>query len=204
VITRLTGLLLEADLTEIVVDVNGVGYAVTVPMSTYDRLPNLEQKLVLFTHMHVREDAMQLFGFASREERQLFRLLITVSGVGPRLALNVLSCMSVSAFCATVAAADTKALGKISGVGKRMAERLAVELREKVSGLDPAASLGGQAATSAGSLTQEAQDAIGALETLGFKAETARKTIQKLIQDAPSQAPKAETLIRKALQQLNS
>jgi Holliday junction DNA helicase RuvA len=196
--------LLEADLTEIVVDVNGVGYAVTVPMSTYDRLPNLEQKLVLFTHMHVREDAMQLFGFASREERQLFRLLITVSGVGPRLALNVLSCMSVSAFCATVAAADTKALGKISGVGKRMAERLAVELREKVSVLDPAASLGGPAAASAGSLTQEAQDAIGALETLGFKAETARKTIQKLIQDDPAQSPKAESLIRKALQQLNS
>jgi Holliday junction DNA helicase RuvA len=143
---------------------------------------------------------MQLYGFATDKERQLFRLLITVSGVGPRLALNILSCMSVERFCETIAAEDLKALAKISGIGKRSAERLVVELRDKIKDVAPAAALGqaGAAMPSGG------EDAVSALETLGFKAEAARTVVQAIIAESDTPSPTAENLIRKALAKLNS
>jgi Holliday junction DNA helicase RuvA len=184
-----------------VVDVQGVGYQVSVPMSTYDRLPRVGEKVRLLTHLQVREDLMQLYGFATVEERQLFQLLITVSGVGTRLALNILSCMSVNRFCETLVAEDVKALSKINGIGKRSAERLVVELREKIKTISPEAALGLSAPAS---LTGEAEDAVNALSTLGFKADAARKVVQALVAESGGQAPSAENLIRKALAKLNS
>lgn len=201
-ISRLAGILQEADLTDVVVDVNGVGYALSVPMSTFDKLPALGQPVVLHTHLNVREDAMQLFGFATVPERRLFRLLITISGIGPRLALNVLSCMPIASFCSTVASGDVKALSRINGVGKRTAERLIVELREKVVDLDPTAGL--NAAAGPGAASQEASDAVAALETLGFKADLARKAVDAVLAEQPGSPGTAENLIRKALQRLNS
>lgn len=199
-IDRLNGTLVECEVTGAVVDVGGVGYALTIPMSTYDRLPRIGTPVLLLTHLHVREDAMQLFAFSTSEERRLFRLLITVSGVGPRLALNVLSCMPVGTFCKTIAQGDIKSLTRVNGLGKKSAERLIVELKGRIDEIDPEAALG-----SAGEpLPQAALDAIAALETLGFKADKARKTVDILCTQLPQADHSAENLIRKALQQLNS
>ena len=201
-ITQLRGRILETELTDVALDVNGVGYALAIPMSTYDKLPPVGTEICLFTHLYVREDGMFLYGFASQQERQLFRLLITVSGVGPRLALNILSCMTVTQFCETVANADIKALSRVSGIGKRSGERLVVELRERVKELVPGAGLG--VAEKSEEMSREIQDAVKALETLGFKGETARNTVRKIADGLPEKSRHAENLIRKALASLNS
>ncbi len=199
-IAHLHGILAECELTEVVVDVHGVGYHVSVPLSTFDRLPRQGETVHLLTHLQVREDLMQLFGFATREERQLFLLLLDVTGIGPRLALNILSCMSVERFAQALMAEDLKALAKINGIGKRSAERLVVELREKIKRVAPAAGLAAPATT----LSVDAQDAVSALETLGFKADAARKVVQAICAEAGNKPPTAENLIRKALAKLNS
>ena len=202
VITRLAGKLIGCELTEAVVDVHGGGFAVAIPMSTYDQMSAVGSDVVLHTHFHVREDSMQLFGFGTVEERTLFRLLITVSGGGPKLALNVLSCLPVKRFCQTIAAGDIKALSRVNGIGKRTAERLVVELRERVTAIEPGAALdGGNALADA---DRQAQDAIAGLEALGFKGDSARKAIEKLCGEIPPEQRSAENLIRKALAKLNS
>ena len=201
-ITRLTGKLVACELTEVVVEVQGVGFAVAVPMSTYDRLPAVGADVLLYTHFYVREDGMHLFGFATTGERQLFRLLITVSGIGPRLALNVLSCMSVPSFCQTIMLGDVKALARVNGIGKRSAERLVVELRERVEAIEPAA--GSSVPDREPAADREVQDAVAALATLGFKNDAARKAVVKAYSDMPAAEQTAENLIRKALAALNS
>lgn len=202
-ISRLNGQLAELDLAEAVIDCAGVGYAVTIPMSTYDRLPAEGNPATLHIHTSVREDAIQLYGFATAEERRLFRLLLGISGIGPQLALKVLSAMPVAAFCEAVAAQDIKALCRISGVGKRVAERLSIELRDRIEAIAPAAALSG-AQQQQTSLPTEGKDAIAALETLGFKHEMARNAVQKVCEQQPASEQSAENIIRKALQILNS
>ena len=118
-IARLSGTLIESSFTSCVVDCGGVGYEVQIPVSTFDKLPQPGEQVVLKIHTAVREDAITLFGFASEEERKLFRLLIEVSGIGGKLALNVLSSTAVTTFCAAVGASDVKALSRINGIGKR-------------------------------------------------------------------------------------
>lgn len=201
-ISRLRGKLIDCELTDIVVDVHGIGFSVSVPMSTYDRLPAVGSEVELYTHFHVREDSMQLFGFATEQERRLFRLLMTVSGVGPRLALNILSCMSVGSFCQIIALGDVKALARVNGIGKRSAERLIVELRERVAEVEPTTGLAAGGQTPATS--REVQDAVAALTTLGFKGEAVRQTVHKLHAELPPAEQTAENLIRKALAALNS
>ncbi|OGV74227.1 MAG: Holliday junction DNA helicase RuvA [Lentisphaerae bacterium RIFOXYB12_FULL_65_16] len=203
-ITRLAGKLLGGDPTEVVVDVQGVGFAVSIPLSTYDKLPRAGSDVILFTHLVVREDALQLYGFATVEERRLFRLLATtVTGIGPRLALNILSAMPVKQFCQAIAAGDIKALSRISGIGKRSAERLIVELKERLEDIDPTAAFAAPEGESA-TVSREAQDAISALETLGFKGEPARNTVRKLCRELKPEECSAENLIRKALSTLNA
>lgn len=202
-ISRLNGQLAELDLAEAVIDCAGVGYAVTIPMSTYDCLPAEGNPATLHIHTSVREDAIQLYGFATAEERRLFRLLLGISGIGPQLALKVLSAMPVAAFCEAVAAQDIKALCRISGVGKRVAERLSIELRDRIDAIAPAAALSG-AQQQQTSLPTEGKDAIAALETLGFKHEMARNAVQKVCEQQPASEQSAENIIRKALQILNS
>jgi holliday junction DNA helicase RuvA len=132
-ITFLQGRLVEVLPTQVTIDVHGVGYEALIPLSSYDPLPPVGQEVRLLTHLAVREDAHVLYGFFTRPERDLFRLLInTVSGIGPRIALNVLSGMNPTAFRGAVARGDVKALSQISGVGKKTAERIVVELRDKV------------------------------------------------------------------------
>ncbi len=200
-ISRLTGKLVESDLTEAVIDVNGIGFSVSIPMSTFEKLPTVGGAVSLYTVLQVREDNMQLFGFATKEERTLFNLLTaTVSGIGPKLALNVLSCISIDSFIRAVSESDVKALSKINGIGKRTAERMVLELKDKLN-IFAGASMPA-VAVATGAKSQAALDAAAALETLGYKRDAAEKAVQSIAAENPSFT--AEELIRRALAALNS
>lgn len=177
-ISFLHGKLVEALPTQVTLEVNGVGYEVLIPLSSYDKLPPPGQNLKLLTHLAVREDAHTLYGFMTSSERELFRLLInTVTGIGPKLALNVLSGISVKAFRGAVANGDVKSLSQISGVGKKTAERIVVELRDKIG-----AAGAWEAASAQRGLSVEEQkvnDAVLALIALGFKQLEAHDAVRK-------------------------
>ena len=176
-ITFLHGKLVEALPTQVTVDVNGVGYEALIPLSSFDKLPQPGQSIKLLTQLVVREDSHTLYGFMSSEERDLFRLLIhTVSGIGPKTALNVLSGISVTAFRGAVASGDLKSLSKISGVGKKTAERIVVELKDKI-GMAGA----WEAASAKHGLSADEQrinDAVLALVALGFKQIEAHDAVR--------------------------
>ncbi|MBR7108301.1 MAG: Holliday junction branch migration protein RuvA [Lentisphaeria bacterium] len=193
----LSGTLLERDFSSCLVDVNGVGYELSIALSTFDKLPLEGGSVKLFVHTQVREDAITLFGFADKAERALFRKLIDVSGVGGKLALNVLSSMPVANFCSAVDAGDVKALSRINGIGKRTAERLVVELKGRLENSDPAVA-------PAGPGNSAAADACAALEQLGFKRDAVNKCINALLAELPENECNTENLLRKALVRLNS
>lgn len=202
-IARLTGILAEANFTEAIIDVNGVGYQVLIPISTYDILPEVGKQVTLQIHTSVREDAITLFGFATADDKKLYELLLTASGVGPKLALNILSSMPMENFCAAISERDLTVIKKINGVGKRTAERLVVELYDKIAKLSPGFT--SEIKESADpAAAQAAEDALMALEALGFKRDQSRKTIQKLIEELPKDERSTENIIRRALQALNS
>ena len=194
-IGMLSGRVVEKDFSSCLIDVNGVGYEVLIPLSTFDKLPLENENITLYIHTAVREDAITLFGFAGKDEKQLFQQLINVSGVGGKLALNVLSAMPASSFCAAVSSGDVKSLSRINGVGKRTAERLIVELKGKLAGIDPAA-----ASPVSGSA---AADACAALEQLGFRKDAVNKTVNALLAELPEADCTVENLIRTALLKLN-
>ena len=178
-ITFLHGRLVEALPTQVTVDVNGVGYEVLIPLSSHGKLPQPGQDLKLLTHLVVREDAHTLYGFMSTPERDLFRLLInTVSGIGPKIALNVLSGISVTAFRGAVANGDIKALSQISGVGKKTAERIVVELKDKIGAVGAWEASSAQRALSPED--QKVNDAVLALMALGFKQVEAYDSVRKV------------------------
>jgi holliday junction DNA helicase RuvA len=176
-ITFLHGQLVEALPTQATVDVQGVGYEVLIPLSSYTKLPAIGSDVKLLTHDAVREDAHTLYGFVTSAERDLFRLLInTVSGIGPKIALSILSGMNVTALRGAVANGDVKALSQISGVGKKTAERIVVELRDKIG---PAGAW--EAVSAARGLSvadQKLNDAVLALLALGFKQVEAHDTVR--------------------------
>ncbi len=176
-ITFLNGKLVEKLPTQVTVDVAGVGYEALIPLSSYDKLPEPGQEVRLLTHLSVREDAHVLYGFMSPAERSLFRLLInTVSGIGPKIALNVLSGMSVGAFKGAVANGDVKALSQISGVGRKTAERIVVELRDKIGEAGAWEAASEQRGLS--SEDQKVNDAVLALMALGFKQPEAHEAVR--------------------------
>ena len=200
-IARLSGKILEASFSELIIDVNGVGYKVFIPVSTYDALPQPGGNAEIFTEMTVREDAIALYGFSSKNEKDLFNMLMSVSGVGPKLALSVLSCMPVSNFCAAIGSGDVNAIKNINGIGKKTAERLIVELKDKIDRISPEAKF---SRSGSGAESKEAADAILALEQLGVKHDSARKAVAKFIAELPEKQRSTENLIRKALQSINS
>jgi Holliday junction DNA helicase RuvA len=199
VITFLQGVLSESLPTQVIVDVGGVGYQVFIPLSSFDRLPVVGAPVRVLTHLQVREDAHILYGFMTVPERDLFRLLVNnVSGIGPKLALAVLSGMSVPNFKAAVVSNDVASLSKISGLGKKTAERIVLELRDK---------LGVSAAweTASGAHAPSAEetainDAVLALIALGYKQVEAHKAIKQAYKSpAGGAAPQSEDLVRLAL-----
>jgi Holliday junction DNA helicase RuvA len=176
-ITFLHGKLIEALPTQVVVNVNGIGYEALIPLSSFDKLPQPGETVKLLTQLVVREDAHILYGFASAAERDLFRLLVnSVSGIGPKTALNILSGISVTAFRGAVAGGDLKALSQISGVGKKTAERIIVELRDKIGAAGVWEAASAQRALSPDD--QKVNDAVLALMALGFKQIDAHDTVR--------------------------
>lgn len=170
-IGRLTGKLVLKAPPQLVLDVSGVGYEIEAPMSTFYRLPAVGESVALHTHLTIREDAHLLFGFATTQEKSLFRELIKMSGVGPKLALAVLSGVSVEEFWNLVRSGDAVRLTKLPGIGKKTAERMLLELREKAGASDNAVSLGGSSPQPATPLAE----ARSALESLGYKPADAAK-----------------------------
>lgn len=202
-IAQLTGTLIESSFTEAILDVGGVGYRVLIPMSTFDKLPRPDEKknITLLTYLQVREDALTLFGFATRQERDVFELLITVNGIGAKTALNILSCMNVASFCQAVASGDLKSLKKISGVGPKSAERILVELRDKIQKIAPETAFTGGAAPA--KADKAVEDAILALGQLGFQGPKFQKLVSDTALEIPEDQRSTENIIRKALQALN-
>jgi Holliday junction DNA helicase RuvA len=197
-IARLRGNVLEALPGRLVVDVNGVGYMLTVSLSTYDAInPVVGEEVNLRTHLHIRETAHTLYGFATDAERDLFLLLIErVSGIGPSIGMSVLSGMPVDHFKSCVVNGDAAALTQIKGLGKKTAERIILELKDKVGVAEAWQAAAGDAVPSA------AVDAESALIGLGYKQAEARKAVGAVIKVKPDSA--AEDLLRAALRMLNS
>lgn len=194
-IVHVSGTLAHKSPAEVVIDVGGLGYALAVPTSSYEKLPAVGKPVKLLAHLQVREDAQTLYGFATEAERTLFRTMIAVSGVGPKLALAALSAMPPEALRDHILEGDASVLTRIPGVGKKTAERLVVELRDRLADLDgfeAASAVGG------GDGASVRADARAALESLGFSRAEAEKRIRKALRDT-SGAVSAEELIRLAL-----
>lgn len=174
-IARLTGILAEKTPEQLIVDVQGVGYQVFVSLQTFSRLPAVHERVSLYVYTHLREDALQLYGFLEEKEKTLFLLLKGVSGVGPRLALNVLSGIPVDELETALRTRDIGRLLAVPGIGKKTAERLIVELREKVGAADDGhfAGMGEQAAL--------ATEAISALVNLGYRRGEAEKAVREVM-----------------------
>ncbi|WP_353570278.1 Holliday junction branch migration protein RuvA [Candidatus Albibeggiatoa sp. nov. BB20] len=199
-IGRLRGELIEKKPPYLLLDVNGVGYELEAPMSTFYNLNEIGSTAQLYTHLSIRDDAHILFGFSTDNERKLFRTLIKVNGVGPKLALSILSAMDIATFVQCVNQEEVSKLTRIPGVGKKTAERLIIEMRDRLN-ITPETNAQNMATSlSTGVLTEgvasPADDAIAALITLGYKPQDASRLVNKVQQEGISSS---EELIRKAL-----
>lgn len=194
-IGQLRGVILEKQPPLLLLDVNGVGYEIDAPMNTFYRLPDVGQSVILHTHLIIRDDAHHLYGFADKEERALFRTLLKVNGVGPRMALTILSSMDVQAFVRCIAHNDVASLVNLPGVGKKTAERLIIEMRDKISHWQDNAPV--PVSTASGSRHLIVQDAISALIALGYKPQEASRVVSKVDDGMLS----SEDIIRRALQE---
>ncbi len=200
-ISQLRGLILEKLPPQLIIDVNGVGYEVDAPMSTFYRLPDVGQEVILLTHFVVREDAHHLYGFATNEERTLFRTLLKVNGVGPRLALTILSSIEPLEFVHCIINNDMQRLVRLPGIGKKTAERLVIEMRDKLAAWEQASPVEMNllaTQTEKNSRHQIVQDALSALVALGYKPQEASRAVAKIDDGALS----SEDIIRRALREL--
>jgi len=204
VIGYLRGRILEKQPPWMLLDVNGVGYEVEASMNTFYQLPEVGAEVSLHTHFVVREDAQLLYGFADQQEKQLFRALIRVNGVGPKLALSILSGISASDFIRTVHNEDTSALVRVPGVGKKTAERLIVEMKDRLGQLqlptltELELASGNGVAAAAAIVTDTRAEAESALTALGYKPQQASRAIEQAAQ-ALGEDASTEALIRHAL-----
>lgn len=192
-IAYLEGILSEKKPTRAVIDVNGVGYSTFVPFSTFQKLPEIGNKVRLLTHTYVREDAFILYGFSTPEERELFELLLGVNGIGPKSALAVLSSISTDEFHRCVVQEDLGLLTKISGIGKKTAQRLIVELKEKLQKSELLACRSPKSGRT-GDLLEEA---LAALLSLGYDRMEAREALQRVASEKKKLS--AEELVKRAL-----
>lgn len=203
-IYRLRGNIIQKKEGVVILDVNGVGYGLMVSGQSEKELPELEEEASLFVHTHVREDAIVLFGFAGEEEKELFLLLNTVSGVGPKLALSVLSGINGAELCQALVAKDFGRLTTISGVGKKTAQRLCMELGEKITKLGLNSDVSKGAVVAAVSEGRGLGDAVSALVNLGYQEKLAWQALRSVQKDDPEAAAKmsVEDLIRLGLKGL--
>lgn len=198
-IGQIRGTILDKQAPQLTVDVHGIGYEIDAPMSTFYQLPDIGQDVRLYTHFVVREDAQQLYGFYTQNEKQLFRTLLRVNGVGPKLALAILSSAAPEEFVRCVLNNDTESLTKLPGIGKKTAERLVIEMRDKLSEWSSAfAQQSPNGASQQPERHQYLQDAIAALQSLGYKQQEASRAVTR-IDDGKSPS---EELIRRALKEM--
>ena len=195
-IAQLRGTLVAKTSTEIIVDCSGVGYRASVSMSTSAQLPEAGEQITVLTLMSVREDAIQLFGFAGETEREVFQLLIAIPGIGPKIALGILSSITLADLRDVILRNDLGQLQKLPGIGKKTAERIMMELRDKIGGIQPAP---GEAAGTTATRFDARQEATAALTALGYTKQTAEKAIRQVIAAEPDTALSVDALIRKAL-----
>jgi Holliday junction DNA helicase RuvA len=195
-ITFLEGTLVEKQPTHIVLDVGGVGYEVTIPLSSYDRLPAVDARCRILTHDHVREDCHLLFGFMAAGERRLFELLLTVSGIGPKLALAALSGLTVRELKAAIATGDVKRLSSVSGIGRKTAERMVVDLKDKLSAGEALEAVAGGGEL--GPADVRIRDAVLALISLGYRRADAQAMVQR-VADKLGPEGNVEDLVRQSL-----
>lgn len=194
-IAYLRGVLAEKEITQVVVECHGVGYEAAIPLSTFDRLPAEGAEVKLYTHHEVREDAQLLFGFATKPERDMFRLVTTVSGVGPKLALAVLSGLTVGDLQLAVSQGDAKRLAAVKGIGKKTAARIVVELKDKINPIEALANATAETSREQGAVLR---DAMLALAALGFSEDIARAKVQQVLDGEPGLAD-VETILKRAL-----
>jgi Holliday junction DNA helicase RuvA len=195
-IAYIQGVLTEKNPTRVVLDVNGVGYEILIPLSSFEQLGSTGETAKLLTYHHVREDAAQLFGFTTQEERELFLLLISVSGIGPKSALGILSSVSASDFKQAIAQENLNMLVAVPGIGRKTAQRIVVELKEKISKL---ISAGGMTTRIVSSKDAVADEAMMALISLGYAKASAEKAITKALGDHPDKTFTLQELIKAAL-----
>ncbi len=195
-IALLTGRIKRKATDHLIIDVAGVGYQVQAPLSTFYRLPEIGEEVTLHIHTHVREDALSLFGFLAEEEKDTFLLLMSVSGIGPRLALAVLSSLSIAEIASAIQASDDSRLCSIPGIGKKTAARMVLELKDKIKFLSGAPALDERIAAK----TDGVEDAVSALVNLGYKKPLAEETLKKVRQERPGLS--IEALIREGLSAL--
>ncbi len=195
----LSGILAEKFPTVVTIDVNGIGFQLMVPLSTSQKLPQTGQKVKLLTHHVVREDAELLFGFGTEEERTLFRLLLSVSGIGPKSAITVLSGLGIGELKRAIVNGTVPALTAISGIGRKTAERIIIELREKVVVEGRSEDDKMEPATKDEALLQ---DSMRALVSLGYAKQNAKSAIEKVLRSKSSHKWTAELLIRESLKQI--
>ena len=194
-ISHLKGILHRKSPTEIVVDVDGVGYALSIPLSTFEKLGDAGSQITILTYLHVREDILQLYGFATESERELFRLLISVSGIGPKIAQGILSGAQTSELQNLIAQGNAPALTTIPGVGRKTAERLIVELRDKISKLETPLTTSGATGTPGGIRAE----ALMALTSLGYNRAAAEKAIRAALHEFDGKEPTIQELLKQAL-----
>ena len=194
-IARLSGTLAGKSPTEILVEVGGVSFAVHIPLSTFERLGEVGGTVAVFTHLHVREDALQLYGFATEGERELFRMLIGVSGIGPKMAQGILSGISAGDLRNHILTGNAGALTTVPGVGRKTAERLVVELRDRIGRTDG----GAVSAAFAGEGAGVRNEALLALTSLGYHRAAAEKALRGAIEETPDAGASVEALIKAAL-----
>ena len=197
-ITHLKGTLVHKSPTQAVVDVNGVGYGLAVSLATYEQLPECETQIQLFTHTYVREDRLELFGFVDNGEREMFELLIGVSGIGPNLAQTILSGLSVQELQHAILSGAAQSLTNVRGIGRKTAERVVVELRDRIP-----ASAEAHTPPAPGADRQEGihEEAALALVALGMQMAAARKAVEKAAAKATDDSPTVEGLIEQALRE---
>jgi len=193
----LNGKIAEKTPTAVILDVNGIGYEVRVSLSTFSSLLGLGQTVKLFTHFVVREDAQLLYGFATEEEREAFRLLISVSGIGPKLAITLLSGVTLPELKRAIQEKNIPVLTAISGIGQKTAERVIVELKDKIGKTEIPA--GKEIIHDASVSDQMVEDSVSALVSLGYTKQKAKDAVQKTLKAMFGKKPSVEEIIRAAL-----
>ncbi|MGC8896847.1 MAG: Holliday junction branch migration protein RuvA [Bacteroidota bacterium] len=193
-ISSLRGVLAEKSPAEVLIDVGGVGYAVLIPLSTFDHLGEVGSTVTLFTHHYVREDGEQLYGFISRAERDLFRMLLSVNGIGPKIALGILSRLGVEEIIASITSGDVGVLQRTPGIGKKIAERMIIELRDRIG----RERILEEAIQDVDSTT--VSEALNALIALGMTRTQAENALRNAIKSLPKNTqPSVEVLVKTAL-----